>query len=167
MDNAPNNDVMLRVLALKMSKSSPRLWAELHQIRCVCHILHLAAGDMASKKHVDFELEVNNLADIYSEDPLHGFEANEALEHLFNFVKKVHASTLLHDEFKKLSGGLTIPQANTTRWISWYRSIQRASDLRLKIEHFQEVYELEEKATITEDDWSQLEKVGLLCMNVP
>lgn len=109
---------MLRVLALKLNKSSPRLWAELYQIRCVCHILHLAAGDMASKNHVDFEFKTAKSADVHSSDPLYGFEANEALEHLFNFVKKVHVSTQLHDEFKTLSSGLTIPQANTTRWIS-------------------------------------------------
>lgn len=151
---------MLGVLALKLNKSSPRLWAELYQIRCVCHILHLAAGDMASKKHVDFEFETAKSADVQSSDPLYGFEANEALEHLFNFVKKVHVSTQLHDEFKTLSGGLTIPQANTTRWISWYRSIQRATELKLKIEHFQDIHEFEAKATITPDDWLQLEKVG-------
>jgi hypothetical protein len=127
----------------------------------VCHILHLAAGDMASKKHIDFEQDMLNQEGDISSDPLNGFEANDALARLFNYVKKVHSSTYYHDEFKKLTGGISIPQANKTRWISWYRSIARALKLRLKMEHFQDIKEFPKSCFITEDDWARLGYVGL------
>jgi hypothetical protein len=161
MDNAPNNGVCLRNLGLKLQKKNPRIFSEHYQIRCVCHILHLAAGDMASKKHVDFEQNMLDQEGNQSADPLEGFDANDSLAHLFNYAKKVHSSSFYHDEFKQLCGGVTLPQANKTRWISWSRTITRALRLKLKMDHFQEVKEFPTACYITEDDWTRLGFVGL------
>ena len=53
---------------------------------------------------------------------------------LHNLAIKLRSSTQIHDKFKAISRGATIPQDNSTRWSSWYKMIERACTLRKSID---------------------------------
>lgn len=163
MDNGSNNGTMLRHLSIKLDTDlSPVEWAQKYYIRCMCHVIHLGAGDIATSANVDFEDITTEDMDLDMSEGLAELAGTDALKHLFKFVKLVRKSTQSHDIFKKLTGGLTIPQANTTRWSSWFHTIDRALKLQPIIEHYQYEYNHPVEGVVTAGDWRYLRSVSLL-----
>ena len=80
---------------------------------------------------------------------------------LHNLAIKLRSSTQIHDKFKAISRGATIPQDNSTRWSSWYKMIERACTLRKSIDQFYSTWEEDDEDKLTEDDWDIIEKVSI------
>jgi hypothetical protein len=78
---------------------------------------------------------------------------------LHNLAVKLRSSTQLHDKFKAISRGATIPQDNSTRWSSWYKMIERSCTLRKSIDQFYSTWEENDQDKLTEEDWDIIEKV--------
>jgi len=80
---------------------------------------------------------------------------------LHNLAIKLRSSTQIHDKFKAISRGATIPQDNSTRWSSWYKMIERACTLRKSIDQFYSTWEENDEDKLTEDNWDIIEKVSI------
>jgi hypothetical protein len=70
---------------------------------------------------------------------------------LHNLAIKLRSSIQIHDKFKAISRGATIPQDNSTRWSSWYKMIERACTLRKSIDQFYSTWEEDDEDKLTED----------------
>ena len=80
---------------------------------------------------------------------------------LYCYQHWLRSSTQIHDKFKAISRGATIPQDNSTRWSSWYKMIERACTLRKSIDQFYSTWEEDDEDKLTEDDWDIIEKVSM------
>jgi hypothetical protein len=90
------------------------------------------------------------------------------LGRLHIFTIKIHSSLQLLQKFKAISRRLTIPRDNSTRWLSWYKTIERSLQLREAINRFYNLYIEDDPNRLIESDWETLEKVSfnILILNI-
>ncbi len=73
---------------------------------------------------------------------------------------RIHSSPQLLQKFKALSGGLTVPRDNSTRWLSWHKTIERGLQLREAIDRFYDLCIEDDPDRLMEEDWKTLKKVS-------
>ena len=73
---------------------------------------------------------------------------------------KIHSSPQLLQKFKAISGGLTVPRDNSTRWLSWHKTIERGLQLREAINRFYDLCIEDDPDRLMEQDWKTLKKVS-------
>jgi hypothetical protein len=77
---------------------------------------------------------------------------------LHNVAIRTHASNQLLAKFKVLSKGLRLPLDNATRWLSWFKLIDRAILLEKPIDRFCDSYLDGSEDSLTAEDWDILKK---------
>ena len=123
-----------------------------HRIRCLDHILNLTVQAFLCVQDIK-QVEGASIEDI---------NANQR----FGALGKLHnlAVTLSRDpqklqRFQTISGGLTLPRDNATRWNSWHKLIQRAVKLRSQIDRYYNLWDKDSGDCLTQDDWTVVEQV--------
>lgn len=94
------------------------------------------------------------------------------LGRLHNVAVKIHASPQLYYQFLGISRGKTLPRDNSTRWLSWAKTIARAIELRGPIDQFFDLVMEETSDKLSEEDWETLKIVSdllvfSLALNTP
>ena len=89
-DNADNNDIMVNEMEVQMTANGYDWDAKTHRLRCLGHIIHLAAGDFFFKK----------TPDPYNDA---GWRAFGCYGKLHNIVLWVQKSPQRMENFKKIS----------------------------------------------------------------
>ena len=130
MDNAGNNDTMLRALSRILREDhSIKYDHRLHRIRCQGHILNLAVHSFLFVTDSE-NLEDETLDEKGKKDALkaiEGWRKKGPLGKLHNFIVYLQASVQRLQDFLRLSKGRRLARDNTTRWNSWQKAIKLAT----------------------------------------
>jgi hypothetical protein len=78
------------------------------------------------------------------------------LSRLHNVAVKIHASPQSYHQFLRISRGKTLPRDNSTRWLSWAKTIARAIELRGSIDQSFELIIEDTSDKLSEQDWEIL-----------
>ena len=84
------------------------------------------------------------------------------LGRLHNVAVKIYASPQLYHQFLAISRGKTLPKDNSTRWLSWAKTIARAIELRGPIDQFFDLVMEETSDKLSEEDWETLKIASIL-----
>lgn len=151
MDNATNNDTLIRELAeLLPQEYDP----DHYRIRCYGHISNLT---LQALLNVDDDGALEGLS---STEELNEWLRRGPLGKLHIVAVKLHRTTVLNQKLKRLTGGLTLPRDNTTRWSSWYRLITASLRLKDHIMRLMRTLPAESTVTITDEDWEVIQVVS-------
>ena len=82
-----------------------------------------------------------------------------ALGKLHNLAVSFSRDPQKLQRFKAISGGLTLPRDNSTRWSSWHKLIQRAIRLQSHVERYYNAWDKDSPDYLTQDDWIVIEQV--------
>jgi hypothetical protein len=178
MDNAENNETMMRALStskdiLQFSINSNKVGlltqfditydASHHRLRCNGHIINLAAQAFLFSSDEDSLSKLNNTASsIPSQLEMDTWRRKGPLGKLHNIVVYIQRSPQRRAAFQKLSQGRHLIRDNKTRWNSWYTMIGCAIDE--KVRPAIELYCHQNQADMAEDilsihDWENLENI--------
>ena len=141
-DNADNNDTMVDEMELQMQANGYDWDAKTHRLRCLGHIIHLAAGDFFFKKTPDPHNEA-------------AWRVFGCYGKLHNIVLWVQKSPQRMERFKGISHYRLI-RDNSTRWHSYYDMCARAILLRNEITHLLNNEPELEKDYLGPTDWAHL-----------
>ncbi|KAJ6439010.1 hypothetical protein O9K51_08414 [Purpureocillium lavendulum] len=128
MDNAGNNDTMMRSLSLGRFDISydPKV----HRLRCQGHIINLAAKAFlfvtGSEKLERGESDLHNVTLKHIET----WRRKGPLGKLHNFVVFIQRSVQRTQKFLAISHNRRLARDNDTRWSSWYTMLRTALSLR-------------------------------------
>lgn len=167
LDNAYNNDTMLRVIA----RALPDFHPEQRRLRCNGHIINLAVQAFLFGKNKDASDEaIRQIAKLSKEEPKGGRERIQtaaewrtlgALGMLHNIVVYIRPSDLRDQAFLRLAGRI-IPRDNSTRWNSWYMMLHVAIKLRRHVNNFIDEYyndDLTLKEDLLTEHWQELQEI--------
>lgn len=128
-----------------------------HRVRCQGHIINLAADAFLSVTDPD-----NIDADTqHTVEEIGSWRKFGPLGRLHNVAVKIHASPQLYHQFLAISRGKTLPKDNSTRWLSWAKTIARAIELRGPIDQFFDLVMEETSDKLSEEDWVTLKIVSI------
>ncbi|KAM3446391.1 hypothetical protein NHJ6243_010227 [Beauveria neobassiana] len=140
LDNASNNDTMLRALANTFGFNPAH-----RRLRCHGHIINLAVQAFLFGKNKDASDEAMRQVTMLSRREHDGvgrraetaqtWRQHGPLGMLHNLVVWIRSSTQRYQAFVQAAGRM-IPQDNSTRWNSWYRMIHVALSLRKEVNSF-------------------------------
>lgn len=139
--------------------------AKHYRIRCQGHIINLATNaflTVTDPNNIDEDEDI--MPDIAVKE-VENWRKDGPLGKLHNTCVKIHSSTQLLQQFKRVSRGLVLPRDNCTRWLSWFRLIERAILLQKPICQFYELcMEGNDKDKLTEEDWDLLQKASSITL---
>ncbi|OAA37489.1 Ribonuclease H-like protein [Cordyceps fumosorosea ARSEF 2679] len=140
LDNASNNDTMLRALANTFGFNPAH-----RRLRCHGHIINLAVQAFLFGKNKDASDEAMRQVTMLSRrehdgvgrraETAQSWRQHGPLGMLHNLVVWIRSSTQRYQAFVQAAGRM-IPQDNSTRWNSWYRMIHVALSLRKEVNSF-------------------------------
>lgn len=132
-----------------------------HQrIRCQGHIINLAVDAFLSIKDKDLIDTTEDNRALITLEELQKWRKSGPLGRLHILTIKIHSSPQLLQKFKAISGGLTVPRDNSTRWLSWHKTIERGLQLREAIDRFYDLCIEDDPDRLMEEDWKTLKKVS-------
>jgi hAT family C-terminal dimerisation region len=158
MDNAPDNDTMMKELSLALRREFNLKYEPVHnRIRCQGHVINLAVKSflfVTDKEVLDEDTETNVYNITVRE--IENWRKKGPLGKLHNFVVFITASTQRLHHFLELSQNHRIPRDNTTRWNSWYMMLQACWALRDIIDEFIELHGSNDlkKDQLTDEEWA-------------
>ena len=187
-DNASNMDTMVQEIERQFEANGHRWDAQFHRLRCLGHIIHLAASDFFFRggkvschprrrrpppvaregRRNQPTAAAEPAADLAVEDdaPTPAPIVNDAAAWrkygcygmLHNIVVWVPASTARRERFKALSH-LQLIRDNVTRWHSYYNMCNRALEVKDQLVLFlTNKQDLEDEA-LTLEDWRHLAEI--------
>jgi hypothetical protein len=136
MDNAENNDTMMRTLETSLNETlrdqEVPYNGKQYRLRCKGHIINLAAQSFLFQTADEALEDYNNQnAEIFatpSKSEMEEWRKKGPLGKLHNIVVSIKRSPQRLHEFMKLSQGKKLVRDNATRWNSWYRMLDSALD---------------------------------------
>jgi hypothetical protein len=179
MDNAPNNDTMMKALQRGDYPLSylvymltlielAKLWrlkydAKTHRLRCQGHIINLAVKSFLFVKDNENLEPADDSSKKYniSLEEIEQWRRQGPLGKLHNFVVYIHGSVRREQQFWELSHGLRLARDNKTRWNSWYNMLQVALNLKDAILEYYDNYPDNAYTgdILIDEDWATLEKI--------
>ncbi|KAH7471723.1 hypothetical protein FOMA001_g13235 [Fusarium oxysporum f. sp. matthiolae] len=162
MDNAGNNDTMMRSLSLGLLRRYDIQYdPKVHRLRCQGHIINLAAKAFLfitddEKLEVD-DPSVHNVTLRHIE----AWRKKGPLGKLHNFVVFIQRSVQRGQKFLAVSHNHKLARDNDTRWSSWYNVLRVALNLRDAIDGYFNKWMESDCAgdELSPEDWVILEKV--------
>ncbi|KJZ74134.1 hypothetical protein HIM_05666 [Hirsutella minnesotensis 3608] len=162
MDNASNNDTMMRYLSLSLLRRFDIKYdAKSHRVRCQGHIINLAAKAFLfvtdNEKLDDNECGMHNV----TLKEIEAWRKKGPLGKLHNFVVFIQRNVQRSQKFMAISHNRKLARDNDTRWSSWYVMLQTALHLRGAIEgYFNKWVEADCAGDeLSPDDWLVLRKI--------
>ncbi|KJZ73349.1 hypothetical protein HIM_07353 [Hirsutella minnesotensis 3608] len=162
MDNAGNNDTMMRSLSLGLLRRYDiRYDPKSHRLRCQGHIINLAAKAFLfvtdNEKLKDDERHGHNV----TLKEIEAWRKRGPLGKLHNFVVFVQSSVQRRQKFLAISHNRKLARDNDTRWSSWYTMLRAALHLRGAVEgYFNKWVEADCAGDeLSPEDWIVLEKI--------
>lgn len=121
-------------------------------MRCLGHILNLTIQALLCVQDIE-------QAEGASIDEINANQRFGALGKLHNLVVALGRDPQKLQRFQAISGGLTLPRDNSTRWNSWHKLIQRAVKLQSQIDRYYNLWDKDSRDYLTQDDWAVVEQV--------
>ena len=164
MDNASNNDTMMRALQQELLRQYKIKYdAKSHRLRCFGHIINLAVQSFLFVKDTEFikDCEQTSLQYDVTLEEIEQWRKKGPLGKLHNFVVYIQGSVQREQHFWDFSGGASLSRDNATRWNSWYMMLYCAINLREAIEQYCEAYPNAQYKDdiLSSDEWDLLEKI--------
>ncbi|OAQ58045.2 ribonuclease H-like protein [Pochonia chlamydosporia 170] len=162
MDNATNNDTMMKSLSLALLRQFDIQYdPKSHRLRCQGHIINLAAKsflfvtDNETLEHEDSSLHNVTLKQIEA------WRRKGPLGKLHNFAVYIQRSVQRSQKFMAISHNRRLARDNDTRWNSWYTMLRAALNLREAIDgYFNKWVEADCAGDrLSAEDWTILEKI--------
>ncbi|KAM6513532.1 hypothetical protein FALCPG4_18958 [Fusarium falciforme] len=162
MDNAGNNDTMMKSLSLGLLRRYDiRYDPKVHRLRCQGHIINLAAKAF---------LFVTDNEKLERDDPglynvtlkhIEAWRKKGPLGKLHNFVVYIQRNVQRSQKFLAISHNRKLARDNDTRWSSWYTMLRAALNLRDAIDgYFNKWMEADCAGDeLSSEDWTILEKI--------
>jgi hypothetical protein len=139
MDNATNNDTMIKELSKKLKEKHEIIWdPRPHRLRCNGHVINLAVQAFLFASDEEDISQDNNteLLSSPTEIEMEQWRKKGPLGKLHNIVVYIQRSPQRIASFKLMSNNLCLLRDNSTRWNSWYSMLQRA----LRVQHAIELF---------------------------
>ncbi|KAF4332994.1 ribonuclease H [Fusarium beomiforme] len=162
MDNAGNNDTMMRSLSLGLLRRYDIQYdPKVHRLRCQVHIINLAAK--AFLFVTDNEKLDRDDAGLHNVTLKHieAWRKKGPLGRLHNFVVYIQRSVQRSQKFLAISYNRRLARDNDTRWSSWYTILRAALNHRDAIDGYFNKWMDTDCAgdELSLEDWIILEKI--------
>lgn len=156
MDNASNNDTMMKVISKNLYDVDGVYYDPVeHRLRCIGHIINLFVQAFLFGDHPDIDDEVTTAGPTDAE--LQAYRKFEPLGKLHNVIIYIMHSTQRIQRFKALSKGVMPVRDHKIRWNTWFMVLERALD---KIKDALQSFIFNEKElandVLTASDWETL-----------
>ncbi|KAJ6436023.1 transposase-like protein [Purpureocillium lavendulum] len=161
MDNAGNNDTMMKSLSLGLLRRFDIHYeAKTHRLRCQGHIINLAAKAFLFVTDNE-KLEHDDSGNNATLKEIKAWRQKGPLGKLHNFVVFIQRSVQRSQRFQVLSRNRKLARDNDTRWSSWYTMLRAALNLREAIDGYFSKWTEADCAgdELSADDWIVLENV--------
>ncbi|TVY74496.1 Zinc finger BED domain-containing protein RICESLEEPER 2 [Fusarium oxysporum f. sp. cubense] len=162
MDNAGNNDTMMRSLSLGLLRRYDIQYdPKVHRLRCQGHIINLAAkAFLFATDNEKLELDDPGVHNVTLKH-IEAWRKKGPLGKIHNFVVFIQRSVQRSQKFLAISHNRKVARDNNTRWSSWYNMLRVALNLRDAIDgYFNKWMELDCAGDeLSSEDWIILEKI--------
>ncbi|KAF6518360.1 hypothetical protein HZS61_002438 [Fusarium oxysporum f. sp. conglutinans] len=162
MDNAGNNDTMMRSLSLGLLRRYDIQYdPKVHRLRCQGHIINLAAkAFLFVTDNEKLELDDPGVHNVTLKH-IEAWRKKGPLGKIHNFVVFIQRSVQRSQKFLTISHNRKLARDNDTRWSSWYNMLRVALNLRDAIDgYFNKWMELDCAGDeLSSEDWIILEKI--------
>ncbi|OLL26463.1 putative AC transposase [Neolecta irregularis DAH-3] len=163
MDNATNNDTMMRSISLKLLRQFDiRYDPKHHRLRCQGHIINLAVKSflfVTDNENLEEEQNMGILQIGLKE--IEEWRQDGPLGKLHDFVIFIQRSVQRLGKFLLLSNNHRLTRDNSTRWNSWYTMLKTALHLQHAIEEYFEKWVDDEciNFKISSDEWVTIKTI--------
>ncbi|KAM3517051.1 hypothetical protein MY4038_010335 [Beauveria bassiana] len=162
MDNAGNNDTMMKCLSLALLRQYDiRYDPTSHRLRCQGHIINLAAKSflfVTDKEKI--ERDDSGLHNVTLKQ-IEAWRRKGPLGKLHNFVVYIQQSVQRCQKFMAICQNRKLARDNDTRWNSWHSMLRAALHLRDAIENYFKKWGEANCAgdELSAEDWATAEKI--------